>query len=320
MIGEIAIRSLLEKKGFEKTLLFCSQGGKRCADGVGKLLAFLDHGITAENFNGGIVGSSGGAWNTAYFISGKESMDRCANIYTPHKEYFINQKPYPKLDLDWLCDLSQQNQYYLDLYKISNFVRPYAVVVAKHDARTDVNRIRLLFPPDRVTESQRKLEMIRDCIKASSALQYAYNKTVQIGKDAYWDIRPYEMIPIKDVVSNPYFAHTENAIVISSYKFPKNESEVTTTPLSTEQKEQAQKLGIPITMVDPSFSLQKLWEAYKFMRDDNLRNYTIFEPCNIEMSNAETDHLKIRNVINTSHQQTSEYLAKIKEVIKSKVF
>jgi predicted patatin/cPLA2 family phospholipase len=272
-------------------------------------------------FSGGIVGSSGGAWNCAYYIGGKDSTNRGADIYTPHKEYFIDKKPYPKLDLDWLCHLSTQEKYFLDLDKINYFSRSFGVVVAKHDSPYDaINRIRILFPADMVTESNRKLEIIKDCIKASSALQYAYNKTVRIGKNDYWDIRPYEIIPIKQVVSNPMFSCAENIVIISSYKFPKTLNEVISKVLTLEQVKQAEEIGIPLSMVDPSFSSQKLWETYQFMRDDNLRNYTILEPCDIPMTNGETDHVKIRHVIDTSKQEMLEKFKEIKNKITNQAF
>jgi predicted patatin/cPLA2 family phospholipase len=175
-----------------KKALLIEGGGMRSVHSAGALTAFSDLGFSHDYFDF-VFGSSAGACNSAYFLSGQTDMFWDMWSDTLLSKDFINftnmlRPNKPILDIDFIINEIMVKRHPLDIKKIINSrTRFYVPVTNCHTGKIEY------FIND-------KEESFLEVIKASSAIPVLYNRTVMLNGSEYIDGSVNDSIPIKRAV------------------------------------------------------------------------------------------------------------------------
>jgi predicted patatin/cPLA2 family phospholipase len=175
---------LLGRRPELRTGLVVQGGGMRGVYSMGALTALEDAGLT-RSFDI-VVGSSSGAINAAYFLSGQAA--EAVDLYTRHlnNRRFINcLRPWKIVDIDFLVDvvLKQRRPLGIEVLLASPSVLQVIVVNAETGQ------------PEVVTNKDGQGDFY-EVIRATAALPGLYNKKVRLGSRLYVDGALVDALPV----------------------------------------------------------------------------------------------------------------------------
>lgn len=185
MAGDATVRDcLLARRGGRRFGLVVQGGGMRGVYSMGALTALEEAGLR-ESFDI-VVGSSSGAINAAYFLSGQAA--EAVDLYTRHlnNRKFINSLRLRKIvDIDFLVDvvLKQRRPLGLEILRTSPSLLEVVVVNAETGQ------------PEVVTSRDDGYDFY-EVIRATAALPGLYNRKVRLGNGRYVDGGLVDALPV----------------------------------------------------------------------------------------------------------------------------
>lgn len=173
----------------DRPALVVQGGALRGVYSVGALAALEDLDLR-ESFSF-VIGSSAGACNGAYFLSGQANEG--IRIYVEDlsgSEFVSFRRPWKIVDIDFLVDVAVKQRHPMDIEELKRCPVPLYTVLT--DADTGMERIVSSHTDDYDP---------REVIRATAALPGLYNRRVRLGNSYYVDGGIANQIPLVEAFS-----------------------------------------------------------------------------------------------------------------------
>ena len=180
----------LHHKGTEKIGLVIQGGGMRAVYSMGALAALEEMGF-GQCFDH-VAGSSAGALNGAYFITGQAGFGVETYVnYLTHRNFVNLFRVKKVMDIDYLVDHIGKKARRLNIEKL------ISANTLLHIALTEFSNGKVRYVTNRTSDLD-----LWEVFRASAAVPILYNKPVRVGDRLYVDGSLSDRVPIKRVVDH----------------------------------------------------------------------------------------------------------------------